>query len=96
MRTKHMVGALDQQRPEVDIASLGDAELRVAVPGLAASRPQAEIAADITTSLEALLFPQRQDEGQRREVADPIDLDQSLRLRIRGLAQPFGSPGRTA
>jgi hypothetical protein len=27
-----MVSALDQQRPEVDIASLGDAELRVIGP----------------------------------------------------------------
>jgi hypothetical protein len=63
MRTKHMVGALDQQRPEVDIASLGDAELRVAVPGLAASRPQAEIAAHIPASLEAFLAAQRQNIG---------------------------------
>ena len=66
--------------------------MRVAITGLAASRPQAEIAADITTSLEALLFAKRQDEGQRREVADPIDLDQRLRLRIRGLGQAFDLP----
>jgi hypothetical protein len=38
-----MIGALDQQRPQVDIASLGDAELRVVLRGLAVSRPQAEI-----------------------------------------------------
>jgi hypothetical protein len=31
MRTEHMIGALDQQRPELDVASLGDAELRVVV-----------------------------------------------------------------
>ena len=60
MRSENMVGALDQQRPEVDIASLGDAELRVVVPGLAASRPQAEVTADIPTSLEAFLAAQRQ------------------------------------
>ena len=53
MRAENMVGALDRQRPEVDIASLGDAELRVVVPGLVASRPQAEVTADIPTSLEA-------------------------------------------
>jgi hypothetical protein len=46
MRSENMVGALDQQRPEVDIASLGDAELPVVVPVLAASRPQAEVTAD--------------------------------------------------
>ena len=70
---------------KLPVTSLGDSKLRVAITGLAASRPQAEIAADITTSLEALLFAKRQDEGQRCEVADPIDLDQRLRRRIRGL-----------
>ena len=82
MRTEDMVGALDQQSSQVDVASLGDAELRVAIPGLAASRPQAEIAADIATSLEAFLAAQRQNVGQRRELADAVDLDQRLRLWI--------------
>jgi broad specificity phosphatase PhoE len=80
MRSENMIGALDQQRPEVDIASLGDAELRVVVPGLAASRPQAEVTADIPTSLEAFLAAQRQNVRQCRELADAIDLDQRLRL----------------
>ena len=80
MRSEHMVGALDQQRPEVDIASLGDAELRVVVPGLAASRPQAEVTADIPTSLEAFLAAQRQNVRQCRELADAINLDQRLRV----------------
>src|ERR1039458_3310941 len=77
-----MVGALDQQSTQVGIASLGDAELRIVVPGLAASRPQAEIAANIPASLEAFLAAQRQNIGQRYQLADAIDLDQSLRLRI--------------
>jgi hypothetical protein len=38
-------------------------ELRIAVPGLAASRPQAEIAAHIPASLEAFLAAQRQNIG---------------------------------
>src|ERR1039458_8102324 len=84
-----MVGALDQQRPEVDVAGLGDAELRVAVPGLAASRPQAEIAAHIPASLEAFLASQRQNIGQRRELADAVDLEQLLRLRILRLRKPL-------
>jgi hypothetical protein len=50
MRTEHMVGTLDQQSTSVDIASFGNAELRVSIPGLAASWPQAEVAADIATS----------------------------------------------
>jgi hypothetical protein len=81
------IGALDQQRPEVDIASLGDAEWRVVVPGLAASRPQAEITAHIATSLEVFLAAQCQDIGQRRELADAIDFDQRMRLRVLRLCQ---------
>jgi hypothetical protein len=47
MRSKDVVRALDEQTSEIDVARLGDAELRIAVPGLAASRSQAEIAAYI-------------------------------------------------
>ena len=82
-----MVGALDQQSTQVDIASLGDAELWVAVPGLAASRPQAEITAHIATSLEAFLAAQCQDIRQCRELADAIDFDQRLRLRVLRLSR---------
>ena len=55
MGSENMVGALDQQGTQVDVASLGDTELRIAVARLAASRPQAEITAHIATSLEAFL-----------------------------------------
>ena len=82
MRPEDMIGALDQQRPEVEIASLGDAELRVSIPGLAAFWPQAEVAADIATSLEAFLVAQRQDVSQGRELPDTVDLDQRLCLWI--------------
>src|SRR5258707_1066287 len=88
MRPENMIGALDQQRPEVDIASLGDAELRVVVPGLAASRPQAEVTANIPTSLEAFLAAQCQNVRQGRELADAIDLDQRGRLWV---LRPRGS-----
>jgi hypothetical protein len=71
--SENMVGAFDQQRTQVDVAGLGDAELRVAVPGLAASRPQAEITAHIATSLEAFLAAQRQNIGQRREMTDTVN-----------------------
>ena len=53
-----MVGALDQQLSQVPVAGLGDSKLWVAVARLAASRPQAEVAAYIATSLEALLVSQ--------------------------------------
>jgi hypothetical protein len=78
MRTEHMVGTLDQQSTQVDVASLGDAELRVAIPGLTASWPQTEVAADIATSLEAFLAAQRQNVGQRRELTDAVDLNSEL------------------
>src|ERR1700733_10911200 len=80
MRSENMVGALDQQRTQVDVASLGDAELWVAVAGLAAFRTQAEITTHIATSLEALLAAQRQYVGQRRELSNAVDLEQRLGL----------------
>ena len=55
--SEDVVGALDQQTSEIGVASLGDAELRIAFTGLAASWPQAEIAAYVTTSPETLLIP---------------------------------------
>jgi hypothetical protein len=77
-----MVGALDQQSTKVDVASLGDAKLRIAVPGLAASWPQAEVAANIPASLEAFLAAQRQNVRQCRQLTDAIDCEQSLGFRI--------------
>ena len=92
MRSENMVGALDQQRPEVDIASLGDAELGVSIPGLAAFWPQAEVAADIATSLEAFLVAQRQNVRQGRELPDAVDLDQRLCLWILRLRESLDQP----
>ena len=56
-----MVGAPDQQRSQVDVAGLGDAQLRVAIPGLAAFGREAEVAASTAAALEALLAALRQD-----------------------------------
>jgi hypothetical protein len=55
MRSEDMVGTLEQQASEVDVASLGNAQLWVSFAGLAASWPQPEIAAHVTTSPEAFL-----------------------------------------
>jgi hypothetical protein len=76
-----MVGALDQQLSQLPVTGFRDSKLWVAVARLATSRSQAEVAAYVATSLETLLVAQRQHEGQRREVTDPVDLDESLRLR---------------
>jgi len=82
-----MVGTLDQQASEIDIACLGDAELWISFAGLTASWPQAEIAAHVTTSPEAFLVAERENECQSGDVPDTVDLQQSLGLWILRLRQ---------
>ena len=67
MRSKYVVGTLDQQATEIDVAGLADAELRISVARLAASWPQAKVAA-----------PPRRLFGLRQ----PVACDFVLRLRI--------------
>ena len=52
-----MIGAFDQELAEIAIAGLCNAELGIAVPGLASAWSQAKIAANISASLETLLSP---------------------------------------
>src|SRR4051794_19543717 len=77
-----MVRALDQQASQIDVARLRDAELRISIARLTASWSQTEIAAYIPASPEALLVSQSEDEGQSRDVADALNLQQGLRLRV--------------
>src|SRR5258707_12310879 len=92
MRTDHVVGTLDQQGTQIDVARLGDAELWVAIPGLPAFWPQTEVAADIATSLEAFLVAQRQNVSQCRELPDTVDLDQRLCFWILRLRESLDQP----
>jgi hypothetical protein len=71
MRSKDVVRALDEQTSEIYVARLRDAELRIAIPGLAASRSQAEIAAYIAALLKAFFTAQGQHIRQRREWPTP-------------------------
>lgn len=87
MRAEDVVGTLDEQTSEIRVAGLGDAELRVPITGLAASRSQAEVAADIATLLEALLAAQGQDECRSRNRTNTMNLQESLCLRIFCLAE---------
>jgi hypothetical protein len=87
MRSKYVVGTLDQQTSQIRVAGLRDPELRVPIAGLTASRSQAEIAPDIAALLEALLAAQSQHERQSRKVAHTVDLQQRLRLRILRLTE---------
>jgi hypothetical protein len=74
---------------EVDVASLGDTELRVLLSGLTAFRPQAEIATHIATSLETFFAPQSQDICQCRELAYSVDQWKSV---IFASVTPFSKP----
>lgn len=87
MGTEDVVGTLDQQTSEIRVAGLGDPKLRVSVPGLAASRSQAEVTTNIATLLEAFLAAQRQNERRCRDRANTMDLQQSLSLWILRLAK---------
>ena len=87
MRSKDVVGTLDQQTSQIDVTGLGDAELRVAISRLTSSWSQTEIAPHITALLETLLAAQSQHERQSRKVAHAMDLQQRLCLRILRLTE---------
>ena len=55
LRSKDMVGALDQQASEVCVAGVGDAELGIVISGLTSPRSQAQVATHIATSSELFL-----------------------------------------
>jgi hypothetical protein len=82
VRSKDMVGALDQQTSEVRVAGMGDAELRIMISGLTSPRSQAQVATHIATSSEPFLAAEGQHEGQGGEVADTVNLQQGLCLLI--------------
>ena len=78
MTPEHMVSALDEQGAQIDIAGLGDAELRVSSTRLASSWSQSQIATHVPASLEPFFATQSEDIRQRCELAHTIDLDQCL------------------
>jgi hypothetical protein len=82
LRSQDMVRALDQETSQINVACFSNAELRIAIARLAASWSQAQIAASVPTSLESFLVPQGQNIGQRGNVADALNLQQSLRLGV--------------
>ena len=61
MWSQNVVRALDQQTSQIRVASLGDAELRIAFTGLAAFRSQTKVATDVSTASESTLIAERQD-----------------------------------
>ena len=87
-----VVGTLDQQTSQIGVAGLRDAELRVPITGLTASRSKAEIAPDVATLLEMLLAAQGQHERRSRKVAYAVDLQQRLCLWILRLPELLDLP----
>ena len=59
MRSKDVIGALDQQTSKIGVAGMGDAELRILISGLTSPRSQAQVATNIATSSEPLLAAER-------------------------------------
>ena len=92
MPPQDVIGTLHQKAAEVDVASLGNTELRVSLSGLTPFRSQAEIATHIATSLETFFASQSQDIGQRREMAHSIDLEERLCFAIFRLSQLLDCP----
>ena len=86
VRSKDVVGTLDQQTSEVSVSSLRDAKLGIVVSGLAALRLEAEITTDISALLEPLLTSQGKDEGESSDGTNAVNLLQGLCLRIVRLA----------
>ena len=87
MGSQDVVRALDQQTSQIRVASLGDAELRIAFTGLAAFRSQTKVATDVSTASESALIAERQDKRKRGDVADPMDGHHGLCLDILGLSE---------
>ena len=77
---KYMVRALDQKTSQIDVAGLGDAELRITIARLTASWSQPEIATHVPTGLKRCLFPRVRT--YVRAVTDSMDLQQSLCLGV--------------
>ena len=85
VRPQDVVGALDQQTSEIRVASLGDAELRIAFAGLAAFWTEPKIAAYVPAAPESCPVAKRQNEGKRGDVTDSMDRHHGLGLAILGL-----------
>jgi hypothetical protein len=68
------VSSLDQEGTEIAVPFLGDGEAGVAVAGLAGSRDEAKVGADLAAATEAGWVSDGEDEGERSNRADAGDL----------------------
>src|SRR5579864_3786829 len=77
-----VVRSLHQHRPQVRVTLLGDSQLRLALPRIAATRSQSHIATDIPALLESTLIFDCEYECQSDQRPDSGDLLQECRFRI--------------
>src|SRR3954468_10905581 len=87
-----MLCSLHQQRPQVRVAFLADVQLRLALPRVPASWLQSQIAAHVTTLIEAMRILEGQQERQRDQRAYSLHLLQHGDLRITTACGTF--PGK--
>ena len=77
-----MLRSLHQQRPQIRIAFFADVQLRLTLTRVSSSRLQPQITAHVAALAETVRIFQREQEGQRDQRADALDLLQQRHLRI--------------
>ena len=92
MWPQDVVSALDQQTSKIGVASLGNAKLRIAFARLAAFWSEPKVAANISTSTESRLIPERQNKRKSGDVADSMNGHHGLCLGILRLSHPLDIP----
>ncbi len=74
LRSKDVIGTLDQKTSEVGVAGLGDTKLRIMISGLTAFRLEPKITTHISALLEPLLASQGEHEGEGRDGTNAVNL----------------------
>ena len=72
--SQNVVCALHHHRSQVAVSLFADVQLRLALPGVPASRSQPEKASDVATLPESMRIFYRQDKRQRDQVSYTLDL----------------------
>jgi hypothetical protein len=81
------MSALNEQRPKIWIAFLGDVQLRLTASRVAACRLETDIAARVATLRETVRIFESQDIGQRHQRTHAINLGQERHFGIRCLPE---------
>ena len=81
------MSALNEQRPKIWIAFLGDVQLRLTTPRVAACRLQTDEAARIAALRETMRIFESQEVGQRYQRTHAMDLGQERHFGIRCLPE---------